>query len=297
MARIAIVGPGAIGGVMAAWLSHAGHELVLCSRRPLDELVVKTPDRTITIRPQVFTNPADARPVDSVLVATKTYDAAGTAQWLERLVGQHTPVAILQNGVEHRERFAPWVPAAKIVPVLVYCPAERTAPTVMRQRRKSWLIVADDAPGQVFAGLFADTAIEVRLTRNFRSAAWEKLCVNVAGALNAILLEPARIFRDDQIVSVAGDLVRECIAVGRAEGAVLDDSMIERVLQLYRGNPPDTVNSLQADRAAGRPMEVDARNGVIVRLGRKHGIPTPLNALVVSLLNGLANLNSGVRKP
>ena len=80
------------------------------------------------------------------------------------------------------------------------------------------------------------------------------------------------------------DIVRECIAVGRAEGAQLDDSLADLVIAGYQRSPPDSVNSLHADRIAGRPMETDARNGVIVRLGSKHGIPTPLNAVIVALL-------------
>ena len=52
----------------------------------------------------------------------------------------------------------------------------------------------------------------------------------------------------------------------------------------YRGNPPDSLNSMHADRLAGRPMELDARNGVIIRLGRTHGIPTPYNEMAVGLL-------------
>lgn len=54
-----------------------------------------------------------------------------------------------------------------------------------------------------------------------------------------------------------------------------------------RNAPPDSVNSLQADRMEGRPMEIEARNGVIVRLGRKHGIPTPCNQMAVALLEAL----------
>jgi 2-dehydropantoate 2-reductase len=94
--------------------------------------------------------------------------------------------------------------------------------------------------------------------------------------------------RDEAIGEVARDLVRECIAVGRAEGAVLADDLVESVIQGYRQGAPDSVNSIQADRQAGRPMEIDARNGVIVRLGRKHGIATPCNQMAVALLEAMA---------
>src|SRR4051812_43310241 len=122
MARIAIVGPGAVGGVMTAWLEKtARHEVILCARRPLGELRVETPQGELTAKPLVLTSPEQASPVDWVLVATKAYDSAGAAVWLKRLASAGAPVAILQNGVEHRERFAAFLPAAQTVPVMVDC--------------------------------------------------------------------------------------------------------------------------------------------------------------------------------
>jgi 2-dehydropantoate 2-reductase len=288
MARIAIVGPGAIGSVMAAWLGQSGaHEVMLCARRPLAGLTVETPGKTIELSPEVFTKPGDAPAVDWVLLATKTYDVAGAVSWLKPLCAQGAPVAVLQNGVEHREHLAPYLPPAQIVPVLVYCPAERSSPTHIRQRRKAQLIVADDAHGIAFAGLFAQTAIQVTPTRDFETEAWKKLCVNAAGVLNALLLQPAGVLRDQPVADLACAIMRECIAVGRAEGAILEDNLTERVLELYRNNPADSINSLHADRLAGRPMEIAARNGVIVRLGRKHGIATPYNQMAVTLLEAM----------
>jgi 2-dehydropantoate 2-reductase len=68
----------------------------------------------------------------------------------------------------------------------------------------------------------------------------------------------------------------------------LDIDVAEAVLGNYRAAPADSINSLHADRMAGRPMEIDARNGVIVRLGKKHGIPTPCNEMAVALLGAMA---------
>ena len=117
MGRIAIVGVGAIGGVTAAFLETTSqHKLTLCTRRPLRELIVRTGEGLITVKaenltdpgaagPGNTTNPATAEPMDWVLVSKKVYDAKTAAAWLPRLCGPHTPVAILQNGVEHRENF------------------------------------------------------------------------------------------------------------------------------------------------------------------------------------------------
>jgi 2-dehydropantoate 2-reductase len=270
---------------MAAWLASTEHHTVtLCARRPIGELVVTLCERKLISTLAVVTDPERATPVDWVLVTTKAYDAAGAARWLPALTRNDTPVAILQNGVEHRERFASYLPATRIVPVMVDCPAERTAANQVRQRGPAKMVVSDDVLGRSFAALFADTEIQVTLTADLKSALWRKLCLNAAGAISALLLKPAGVMRDEKIGEIARGLVRECIAVGRAEGAVLDDALIETVLTAYRNAPADSVNSLHADRAAGRPMETDARNGVIVRLGKKHGLPTPYNEMTVALL-------------
>lgn len=289
MARIAIIGPGAIGATIAAWLSFTGrHEIFLCARRPLSGLTVETTAGIIAVQPTTLTDPAAAPAVDWVLVTTKSYDAPGAGSWFPRLSATGAPVAILQNGVEHRERFVAFLPADRIVPVIVDLPAERTGRNQVRQRGPGLLTVADDPQGREFAALFTGTDLTLALTADFTTAAWRKLCLNSAGALSALLLQPAGVLRDEALGEVARDLVRECIAVGRAEGAGLEDELVEAVLRNYRSAPPDAVNSLHADRAAGRPMEIDARNGVIVRLGRKHGIPTPCNRMAVALLTALA---------
>jgi 2-dehydropantoate 2-reductase len=85
MAKIAIVGIGAIGAVIATLLQQAGHELILCARRPLSGLAVETPDGVVQIHAKVLTDPGKTNPVDWVMVATKAYDVAGAAVWLERL--------------------------------------------------------------------------------------------------------------------------------------------------------------------------------------------------------------------
>jgi len=289
MTRIAVIGPGAVGGVVAAWLAQdPGLAVEVCVRTGFDRLEVETPGGALTATPRVLTAPNQASPVDWAIVTTKTYDAAATGDWLARLVGPRTRVAVLQNGVEHVERFTPYVEAARITPAVVDIPAERSAPGRVRQRRDGTILVPDGAAGEAFAGLFAHTPVGVSTTPDFRTAAWRKLALNCAGAVNALTLKPAGVARREPIAEVMRALVGECVAVGRAEGADLPSDLPQAVVEGYRSGPADGINSLHADRAAGRPMELDARNGVIVRLGARHGIATPVNAMVVALLEAAA---------
>jgi 2-dehydropantoate 2-reductase len=279
-----------VGGVIAAWLAQNPElEVEVCARTAFDRLEVETPGGPLTATPRVLTAPDQATPVDWAIITTKTYDAAATGDWLTRLVGPQTRVAVLQNGVEHVERFSPYVAAERITPAVVDIPAERSAPGRVRQRRDGSILVPEGAAGQAFVGLFAHTPIDVATTPDFKTAAWKKLALNCAGAVNALTLRPAGVARREPVADIMRALVGECVAVGRAEGADLPSDLPQTVVEGYRSGPADGVNSLHADRAAGRPMELDARNGVIVRLGARHAIATPVNAMVVALLEAAAS--------
>ena len=288
MASLTIVGPGAIGGTLAARLAQdRRHEVSIAVRTAFNTLEVTTPEGQITASPHVITDPACAAVVDWVLVATKTYDSAAAARWFETLCDSKTRVAVVQNGVEHIERFEHYFPRERIVPVMIDCPAERTAPGRIRQRGPVRMLVPESEHGAAFIDLFARLALDVSQTNDFRTAAWRKLCLNSAGAVPAVTLHPSRIVRHEGVADLMRGVIRECIAVARAEGAALEDAVADAIIESMRKGPGDSVNSMQADRLAGRPMEIDARNGVIVRLGRKHGIATPLNSMLVALLEAV----------
>jgi 2-dehydropantoate 2-reductase len=286
MARIAIVGVGAIGGAIAGLLQMTDkHEITFCTRRPFLRLTVEMLTGPVVVNAQNATAPENAKPVDWVMIATKAYDAEGAATWIPGLCADGAPVAILQNGVEHRERFAPYLEQSRLLPVVIDCPAERRHDGMVRVRGAARTYVERTTLGNEFSALFAKSTLDVDLVDDFITAAWRKLCLNSVGALNALTLKPAGLLRDEGLGTLAKDMVKECIAVGCAEGAKLADSLGEEILAHYRGQPPDAVNSLLADRLAGRRMETDARNGAIVRKGERHNIPTPLNRMAVALLD------------
>jgi 2-dehydropantoate 2-reductase len=291
MPNIAIIVPGAIGGIVAAWLAQsAANALSLCARSPLPGLRIDTPRGPIAASPTVWLSPDQAAPVDWVMIATKAYDVTGAATWLPKLIGAGTRIAILQNGVEHIERFAPYADPATLLPVVVDIPAERTGPGQVWQRREGTLVVADTSSGRDFVALFAGAGIDVSTDPDMKSRVWRKLAINCAGAVSAVTLRPAGVSHRPDIADIMREMVRECLAVARAEGATLPDSLPDDVVAGYQESPPDSVNSLHADRAAGRPMEVDARNGVIVRMGARHGIAAPVNGMIVALLKAAAGV-------
>jgi 2-dehydropantoate 2-reductase len=286
MTTIALIGPGAIGGTVAAWLAQdPALTVTVCARAPLEDLRVETPVGVISAKPTVLTDPAEASPVDWVLVATKTYDVEATKPWLDRLVVQGTRVAIIQNGVEHVRLFEHLVPAERLVPVIINLPAVRHAPGRITQGRHGLIWAQAGRNGEELVALFAQTEIEATADADFTSRAWIKLCGNCGAIVPALTLRATGPAWSEALEAILRGLAEECAAVGRAEGAIIPQSVIDGVVDNARSSTEGSIaGSIHADRLAGHQMEIDARNGVIVRLGEKHGIATPVNRMLVTLL-------------
>jgi len=288
MASILLVGPGAIGSTLAAWLCQDDrHQVTVAARTAFDSIESTTPSGVIRARPRVITETADAEPVDWILGATKTYDSDSAATWVPKATNARTRLAVIQNGVEHVERFEKHFERPRIVPVMIDLPAERLSPGRTVQHGQAHLVVPAGDNGAAFLALFAHANFDAKQTGDFTTAVWKKLCLNSAGAWSAVLAKPNGIVRYDGVARLMHEIVRECVLVGRAQGAKLEDDIPDEIVERTRKAPRDSGNSMYADRLAGKPMEYDARNGVIVRLGRKHGIPAPMNDLVVSLLEAV----------
>jgi len=284
--RVAVVGPGAIGIVFAAAAQKAGRaELVLCGRRPLDEVVVERDEHEpVVVTAPVITDPEVLDgPADWVLLAVKAHQTNGASKWLHALTGPDSVVVVLQNGIEHRERVGPLVNEATVLPAIVWCPAEATAPGHVRLRGEPEINVPAGPQGHALAELLAGGA-RVGLVDDFTTEAWRKLCVNTLAALMVLAGRRAGMFRRADIAALARDLAVECLAVARAEGAQLPDDVADRIVADFAGMPPDLGSSILFDREANRPLEWDARNGVVRRLGARHGIPTPVSDVIVPLL-------------
>jgi 2-dehydropantoate 2-reductase len=285
MASILLIGPGAIGATLAAWLCQDDrHHVTVAARTAFDSIESTTPSGVIRARPQVITDAAQARPVDWILVATKTYDSDSAAAWFLKAMNARTRLAVIQNGVEHVERFEKHFDRARIVPVMIDLPAERLSPGRTVQRGPAHLVVPAGENGAALLALFAHANFDAQQSEDFTTAVWKKLCLNSAGAVSAVLAKPNGIAHHEGVAEIMRNIVRECVVVGRAQGAKLEDAIPEDIVERTRKAPRDSGNSMYADRLAGKPMEYDARNGVIVRLGRRHGIAAPMNALMVALL-------------
>ena len=287
-----MIGLGAIGGVAAGCLAAAGrYDLVACVRQPIERLTLDAPDGTVTLPLHALTDPARANPVDWVLLCTKTHATASTAPWLKALCVPSTRVAVLQNGVDHVARVAPFAGAATVLPVIVYYNGERLGADRVKLRRGADpdVIVADDDAGRAFTQLFKGTPLRVKLGKDFATLAWRKLLLNaVASPVTALTLQRQAVLRRPDIKELCLAVLEEAIAVGRAEGARLVEDEAARTLATLFTFAGELGTSMYFDRLAGRPLEHEALTGAIVSAGERHGIATSLNCALLALLRAIS---------
>jgi len=288
MVQAVIIGPGAIGLCMGAALMQAGHAVTFAARQGFDTLkMTKTGSDPVTWPAEVVTAPDAVKDApDWVFLCVKTHQVAGAADWLRAAVGERTRVAILQNGVEHAERVAPWVKAGTpLVPVVIDLPAVRPAAGEVVWHSRALMTVADTDNGRDLCALFAGSFLTARASADYVTENWKKLCMNApSGAITALTGQPMGVLHRPGIAAIVQALLEECVAVGRAEGADLPDTLIPQQMEAFLAEDPQAGNSMYEDWKAGRETEWDARNGVIVRKGKAHGIATPVSTLLVPLL-------------
>jgi 2-dehydropantoate 2-reductase len=282
--RVAVIGAGAIGAVVASASAEAGHDVVVCVRTPFKSLEIIREDVALVVRAQIATV-APGPYADVVFVAVKAIDVASTAPHLAVLCGPETLTVAILNGLDQAERVAPHVPAhaGPVAPAIAYIASELISPGRVKHISGHLLVVPEIYAEVVGAALGA--AMNVRAANDMVTASWEKLLGNlVANPITALTLRHMDVMRSPGIPELGRNILVEACAVGRAEGAKLQDNQVDLVLERLGKFGPETGNSMLYDRLAGRPTEHQFLTGEVVRRATEHGIAVPVNEALLALL-------------
>ncbi|MGF7233492.1 MAG: 2-dehydropantoate 2-reductase [Frankia sp.] len=284
---VAVVGAGGVGGFFAA-RAAARADVTVCVRTPFDRLVVHSPDGDLAPPVRITTDPASVGPVDWVLLATKAQQTAAARPWLDALVGPRTVVVVMQNGVRHTERVSPPVPSERVLPAVVYINAESSKPGVIIHRNYGYALVPAGDLADRLAGVLPGDLVRPR--SDFATQAWTKLVVNSAvNSVTALTEQRIDVLQRDDVAATALQLMRECVAVARADGVPVDEGLPEFTLRRMRSQPEGAGTSMLYDRLAGRPLEHEALIGTVVRIGAERGVPTPVCSAFAALLAAVSD--------
>ncbi|AVH58980.1 MULTISPECIES: ketopantoate reductase family protein [Streptomyces] len=291
---IAVLGPGGVGGLLAALLARTGHR-VICLAAEETVRVLATDGISVRSGPfGDFTARVEAdtelrEPVDACLIAVKAtaLDAA-----LERLpakaLGDDGLVVPFLNGVEHpaalRERYRP----EQVAPAAIRVESTRLAPGVIEHGSPFAEIdlTGDTVPRDrldALAGALEGAGARVRVTDDEARTLWAKMSFLAPFALlttrYGLPLGDVRTLHREELTA----LVEETAAVSRASGAPVDPAA---ALARYDAFPPGTKSSMQRDAEAGRPLELDAIGGALLRAADRHGVAVPVARELVRALAG-----------
>jgi 2-dehydropantoate 2-reductase len=297
--RIAVFGAGGIGGVIAAHLTKAGHDVALLARgenlRVIQEngLTVEKRSDKFTITPaRVTDNPADVGAVDVVLMCVKGWQLREAAKSAHPLCGPDTMVVTFQNGVEAADIVCEELGPERAVPGICSTVSVLSKPGFVCQTSINTHLEFCEADGRIsdrvaaLRDAFKSAGLLVTTPPDMRAALWRKLLVlGPFSALGCLTRAPVGIWRKiPQTRSLANQCIAELLSLSWAVGIELGADSAERTMSTLDRLPPASLSSMQRDFQAGRRSELESQIGVAVRLSSQYGIEAPLHQMIYAAL-------------
>lgn len=288
--RFAVVGAGSVGCYFGGMLARAGLPVVLIGRAGhvdamhAQGLRLETQTFDETVRVEASTDPAAVAGADVVLFCVKSTDSAATARQIAPFVGQHAVVLCLQNGVENAEIVRREV-VQQVIPSVVYVATEMAGPGHLKHHGRGELVIGESDASAGIVVAFTQAGVPVQISDNVIGALWAKLIVNCAyNAMSAIAQQPyGKLVEVDGVPALMQAVVDECLRVAAADGiSVPGDAhdAVRRIAHTMAGQYSSTAQ----DVARGKPNEIDYLNGYVLRRGQAHGLPTPINQTLWTLV-------------
>jgi 2-dehydropantoate 2-reductase len=302
--KIAVMGPGGVGGYFGARLAAADNDVTFVARGAhlaamrQNGLRLDSEIGDLSLRPvKLAANASEITTADVVIFAVKLADTESAAEQLRGLVGKGATVFTFQNGVESAERIGKVLGLGNVVAGAARINAQIAEPGVIRQAGKFAILEfgeADDKPSlrtNAFLRTCQQAGIAATLSDSVSRTLWMKFAMlaPVAGvtALTRGPIGPVRAnAASRQLLEAA---VRETVAVGIAQGARLEPADADNVIKAIDGLPPAMMASMCHDLLAGKPLEIAGLSGAVVRLGAGKDVPVPTHTFITQALSLFAD--------
>lgn len=298
--RIAIYGAGAVGGYFGGRLAQAGNAVTFIARGATlhalqaQGLQVASLVGDFTVQPvHAAADPATVGVVDLVIVAVKAWQVPAVAATLAPLIGTNTLILPLQNGVEAPDQLAAIVGREHVLGGTCVIAAESVAPGHIRHAGAPPTVnigELDNRRTERIAAVchaFAQCqGVAVNVVDDITVALWQKfMLIAPWSGLGAVTRMPIyNVCRQPDTHALLKDTIAEIAAVARAQGVALPPTASADTLARLEGLGPGLLASMQRDIMQGRPSELEAQTGAVVRLGQAAGVATPVNSFIYASL-------------
>ena len=287
---VAVMGAGAVGCYFGGMLARAGHQVTLIARPQHVDAIARDGLRMQTrtfderVHLQASTDVAAVKGAQLVLFCVKSTDTESAAAAMRPHLSPGALVLTLQNGVDNDERVR-GVLSNEVAASVVYVATEMAGPGHLLHHGRGELVIAPNSVAASLVEVLAAAGVPATVSDNVRGALWAKLTLNCAyNAISAIGRVPYGRFVDHPgVPQVMGDVIAECLAVAQAEGVQVPGDVVAMVRGLA-ATMPGQFSSTAQDVMRGKPSEIDHLNGLVVRRGERHGVPTPVNRVLHTLV-------------
>jgi 2-dehydropantoate 2-reductase len=292
--RIAIFGTGGAGGYFGAHLAQAGEDVVFIARgehlKAICEkgLRVEKTASDIVVHSEATDAPAQVGAVDVVLVGVKTWQVKDAAHAMRPMMKPQTFVVPLQNGVEAAAELAAVLGAQHVLGGLCGTISRVISPGHILSIGETNFIKFGELDNRLsertreLQQAFERAGVKAEVPADIQAATWEKfIFVAPYGGIGAVTRATAGVIRSlPETRRMLERGMREILEVARAHQVSLPEGIVERSMGLMDALAESATTSLQRDISAGKPSELEAWNGAVVRLGREANVPTPLHEFI-----------------
>jgi 2-dehydropantoate 2-reductase len=295
-----VMGAGGVGGYFGGRLAEAGHEVWFVARGAHLEALRRDGLRVGSILGDFAVAPARAvedvaaaGPADAVLFAVKSWQTAAAARAVMPAVGPATSVVSFQNGATAAEEIGAIVGIDHMLGGVCRILAFLAGPGRVAHAGIEPTVVVGELDGAasdrargVLDAFRSCRGVTAVLADDIRRDIWTKFlfiaAVSGVGAVARVAAGRLRGVPETRALLAAA--MREVEAVARARGVALADDVVAKALDFVDRLPADATASMQRDLVEGRPSELEAQSGAVVRLGRRLGVPTPVHAFLYAAL-------------
>lgn len=302
--KIAVMGAGAIGGYFGGRLAQAGHDVSLIARGAhlaamrAHGLKVLSPKGDLHLKIIGATgDPAEVGPADVILFMVKNRDVESAGEAIKPMIGADTLIVTCQNGITAWERLGAIVGAQHVVPGVARTPGEIAEPGVVRHTAELDMLLFGEPDGTessrctALHEILAQAGTTPVIAGNIIHELWSKFCAQATLAslttLTGLDIGPLR--ENEVSARLFKDGILETERVGRAAVPGLPADILERNWEFITRLPANMHASMLDDLRRGKPLEHEYLSGDVVRLGRKHGVGTPIHSVLYAALKPIAD--------
>ena len=300
--RIAIMGSGGMGGFYGGMLSRSGEDVYFIARGEHLEAIrsnglsVKTSSvGEFNVIVNATDDPSDIGPVDLIMVCVKAYQTESVAQFIKSLVRPETVVLSVQNGLENEEKLAQAIGREHVIGCTEYVSSKIESPGVIREIFNRETLIGELDGGtsprvDEIAKTFEKADLPVTVPEDIRASIWGKfLAISVMASVCCVTRVPSGIiFAHPETESLLWGALDEGVALAGAAGVTLPEGFVENIHETASKLPVNFRASMYHDLEAGKRIELEDLVGVLVRLGEKYNVPTPLNFAMYAALKPYA---------